>query len=152
MANFELIVKIKMSHFDDIFRIVKSAGFQETKYGAYTAYPSVANQLLFPIEISPDCRTILVNDVTYVYDENQWKYIDPSDNTERFKIEVEGTALPTPRLRMVDTKDHKVTWIVPLYKRATEDAITSLKSLLKRDHQNLSEEDIVLIIALIAKL
>lgn len=141
-----------MSHFDDIFRIVKSTNFQEDTYGAYQTYPFKPFSFFIPVVISPDCRTILCNNVIYVYDELEEKYFDPGDKTKQFQITIEGTYTGTPEMKMINTKDHTLVWVVSLYKRATTEAITSLVHLLKKDHHNLSDEVKDMIKALIAKL
>lgn len=139
-----------MSHFNDITKIIKNVNFQTNIFGDYAANPFLP--FYKSVVIASDYHTILYDNVTYVYDDVKEYYIDPTDKTGRFKIVVEGTALSTPNLIMRDTRDHKIMWVVSLYRKEKDEAIKSLQNLLKNEHLNLTQEIMDMTTDLIARL
>lgn len=139
-----------MTHFDDITKIIKNVNLKINILGDYAANPFLP--FSESVVITSDCHIILYDGVAYVYDDVKEYYIDPTDKTGRFKIVVEGTALSTPNLIMRDTRDHKIMWVVSLYKKDKDDAIKSLQNLLQNEHQDLSQEIMDMTVNLIAKL
>ena len=139
-----------MSHFNDITKIIKNVNFQINIFGDYAANPFLP--FYKSVVIASDCRTILYDNVTYVYDDVKEYYIDPTDKTGRFKIVVEGTALSTSNLIMRDTRDHNIIWVVSLHRKEKDEAIKSLQNLLKNEHLNLTQEIMDMTTDLIARL